>query len=255
MIMTEKSKTHVALRPRLQTILLICFIAVFVFSAIMLILYYAQGTREENAFKELADSVKDDGDSDILARYQALSKQNPDMVGWIRIDGTSIDYPVMYTPGDGDFYLDHGFDKESAKSGVPFLDARCTVDPLGVNTIIYGHHMKNGTMFADLEKYGDEKYYTAHPTIHFDTLYARHEYEIIAAFESQVSRENDAGFKYYDYVNADGTEAFNEYIKSITALSLYDTGVKASCGDTLITLVTCDYHTENGRFVVVARQR
>jgi len=253
--MTEKSKFHVALCPHLHRILLICFIAVFVFSVSMLMLDYAQGAREENALKELASKVAGGQEPDLLAQYQALSRQNPGMAGWIRIDGTSINYPVMHTPNDGDFYLDHGFDKEAAKSGVPFIDARCAVNPLGTNTIIYGHNMKNGTMFADLEKYSDEAFYAAHPTIHFDTLYAQHEYEIIAVFESQVPRKKDMVFKYYDYVNVDDAEVFNEYIRSIQALSLYDTGTKVSCGDMLITLVTCAYYTENGRFVVVARKK
>lgn len=80
------------------------------------------------------------------------------MVGWIKIDGTAIDYPVMYTPNDGDFYLTHGFNKQKARNGVPFIDQRCTVEPPGTNIIIYGHHMKNGTMFADLAQYKDKNF-------------------------------------------------------------------------------------------------
>lgn len=247
------------LTPRLRPILLICFIAIFILSATMLLLDYAQETKEENALKNLAGMVNATSESapqesGILAQYRALHGQNPDMAGWIRLDGTPIDYPVMYTPKDGNFYLNHGFDRENSKSGVPFIDERCAANPLGVITIIYGHHMKNGAMFAALENYRDQDYCRAHPTIRFDTLYAQQEYEIIAAFETQIYQKNDTAFKYYSFANIDSAEAFNEYTANIKALSLYDTGVTVSYGDTLLMLVTCDYHTENGRFVVVARK-
>jgi sortase B len=155
----------------------------------MLIRHYALGASEEAAFKMLAAvaagsaetpanlPVSSDTDEPsptpeapfILERYRALYKQNSDIVGCVRIDGTQIDYPVMYT-GDN-FYLSHGFDKKESKSGVPFIDKRCSVGPMGTNTIIYGQHMKNGTMFAGLEGYKDEDFYKAHPVIRFDTLY------------------------------------------------------------------------------------
>ena len=274
--MTEKPKVHITLKPRLRLILLICLIAVFILSVSMLILDYAQGAEEENAFKELAEMVKsgpapslppksapseappsvpDPGEPGVLAAYQTLYRQNPDMAGWIKIDGTPVDYPVMYTPDNGDFYLDHGFDKEKTRSGVPFIDARCAVNPLGSNTLVYGHHMKNGTMFAALESYRDKDYCAKHPAIRFDTLYTKQEYEIVAAFESQVYEKNDHAFKYYDFANINGAEVFNDYIANVKALSSYKTGATASYGDTLLTLVTCAHYTENGRFVVVAKRK
>lgn len=256
--------------------LLIFSCAVFILSATMLMLHYGQAFREERALKRLAALVADntalppspDGSTPelpattpipvqafqkpvILEQYRELHEQNPDMVGWIKIDGTVIDYPVMHTSDD--FYLSHGFDKAESKSGVPFIDKRCTVEPFGTNTIIYGHHMKNGTMFAGLENYEDEDYYKEHPTIRFDTLYTQQEYEIITVFKSQIYRKSDSVFKHYDFLNAEDAAAYNEYIANIKALSLYDTGVTATYGDELITLVTCAYHTENGQFVVVAK--
>ena len=238
----------------------------------MLIRYYASGASEEAAFKKLAAVAASSAEMPvnppvlsntdepsptpeapvILEQYRELYKQNSDMAGWVRIDGTTIDYPVMYT-GD-DFYLSHGFDKEDAKTGVPFIDKRCSIGPMGTNTIIYGHHMKNGTMFAGLEKYRSESYYREHSVISFDTLYEHQEYEIIAVFESQIYRKSDTIFKHYNFLNAENKTEFDEYIKGIKALALYDTGVTASYGDALLTLVTCTYHTENGQFVVVARQ-
>ena len=256
-------------KPHLRFVLLIAFAAVFAFSATMLILEYAQGAKEENALNQLV-AIADNSmefpaptvgsmpaaivpDAPvILEQYQALHEQNADMAGWISIDGTAIDYPIMYTADD--FYLSHGFDKEESKSGVPFIDKRCTVEPFGTNTIIYGHHMKNGTMFAGLESYKDEGYYKENPTIRFDTLYEQQEYEIIAVFESQIYRKSDTVFKHYNFLNADSEADFDAYIANIKALALYDTGVTASYDDELLTLVTCAYHTENGQFVVAARK-
>ena len=262
-----------ALGPHLHFSLYICFIAVFVLSATMLIRHYAAGASDELALEKLkavaASSthmpetapVASDTDQPsptpitpvIMDRYRELYQQNDDIVGWIRIDGTKIDYPVMYT-GD-DFYLSHGFDKEDSRSGVPFIDKRCSVRPMGTNTIIYGHHMKNVTMFAGLAKYRKRSFYKEHPIIHLDTLYEQQEYEIIAVFESQIFRKSDTIFKHYNFIDAGSEDDFKEYINGIKALALYDTGVTASYGDTLLTLVTCAYHTENGQFVVVAKRR
>ncbi len=258
---------------RLRLVLLICLSAAFVFSATILIRYYVSGAREEHALKKLttvavsptntpaASPAQGDAAEPaltpkvpvIMERYRELHRQNPDLAGWIRIAGTKIDYPVMYT-GD-DFYLSHGFDKKATRSGVPFIDKRCSVRPMGTNTIIYGHHMKNGTMFAGLEKYKSEKYYKEHPVIQLDTLYEQQEYEIVAVFESRIFRKSETVFKHYNFLHAGSEAEFNEYLNGIKALALYDTGIAAFYGDSLLTLVTCAYHTENGQFVVVARKR
>jgi sortase B len=256
--------------------LLIFSCTVFILSATMLMLHYGRASREERELKRLAALVADntalppspDGSTPelpaatpipvqtpqepvMLEQYRALYEQNTDMAGWIRVDGTGIDYPVMYTADD--FYLSHGFDKAESRSGVPFIDQRCAIVPFGTNTIIYGHHMKNGTMFAGLERYEDEDFFEKYPTVRFDTLYEQREYEIIAVFKSKVYRKSDMVFKHYNFLNAEDAAAYNEHIANIKALSLYDTGVTAAYGDELITLVTCAYHTENGQFVVVAK--
>ncbi len=257
--------------------LLIFSCAVFILSATMLMLHYVRASHEERELKRLAVLIADnttlppspDGSTPdlpattpipvqtpqepvMLAQYRGLYEQNTDMAGWVRVDGTGIDYPVMYTADD--FYLSHGFDKAESRSGVPFIDKRCAIEPFGTNTIIYGHHMKNGTMFAGLESYEDEEFYKAHPTIHFDTLYQQGEYEIIAVFKSQIYRKSETVFKHYNFLNAEDAAAYNEYIASIKALSLYDTGVTAAYGDELITLATCAYHVKNGQMVIVARK-
>lgn len=257
------------LRPRRFLVLFVFLAGVFVLLTTMLILDYTQGIREAKALKKLAMADEDSMPSSapivtpatspapileapvILPNYQELYSQNRDMAGWVKIDGTPIDYPVMYSTDD--FYLSHNFNREESKSGVPFIDKRCTVEPLGTNTIIYGHHMKDGTMFTGLIRYEVEAYHAKHPTIRFDTLYTQQEYSIIAVFRSQIYKKSDAVFKYYNFLNAEDKEDFEEFIADIKALSLYETGVTAEYGDTLITLVTCAYHTENGQFVVVAK--
>ncbi len=257
--------------------LLIFSCAVFILSATMLMLHEGQASREERELKKLAALIADNTalppshessttelpvaipvpvqtpqEPVMLAQYRELYEQNTDIVGWIRVDGTGIDYPVMYTADD--FYLSHGFDKAESRGGVPFIDKRCAIEPFSTNTIIYGHHMKNGTMFAGLESYEDEVFFEEHPTIRFDTLYEQREYEIIAVFKSRIYRKSDTVFKHYNFLNAEDAAAYKEYVANIMALTLYDTGVTTAYGDELITLATCGYHTENGQFVVVAKR-
>ena len=183
-------------------------------------------------------------------KYAPVYELNSDLVGWITIDGTSINYPVMQTKDDPNFYINHGFDKSYSDYGVPYVQEDCDV-LTSDNLVIYGHNMKNGTMFSDLEKYANESFLSEHRYIHFDTLRDYGTYEIFAGFRTVAYSED--GFKYYGFVNFDDTEDFNVYIEKCTELSLYDTGVSAVYGDKLLTLSTCEYTRTNGRFVVVAK--
>ena len=187
-------------------------------------------------------------------RFAALLKRNPDFAGWLKIDGTAIDYPVMYAPKDADFYLHHDFDKNESSSGVPYIGKDC--GPESDNVILYAHNMKNGTMFAGLLKYADEGYFKNHPVVSFDTLEGDGTYDIIAVFREQVHYRDETNvFRYYNYCGKLTEPQFREYIDQIRAHSLYDTGKTAQYGQQLLTLSTCSYHTENGRFVVVAAKR
>lgn len=173
------------------------------------------------------------------------------MIGWITIEGTRIDYPVMQTKERPNFYLKHAFDKSYNRYGVPYIAENCDID-VSDNIVIYGHHMNNGSMFSDLCRYADEDFYKAHRTIRFDTLGSFGEYEIISVFKTTVYSEQ--GFSYYHFVNAGSESAFNEYVSKCTELSLYNTGATAKYGDKLITLSTCEYSRTNGRMVVVAKK-
>lgn len=182
-------------------------------------------------------------------KYGALFEQNNDFVGWISIDGTGIHYPVMQTPDNPDYYLKHGFDKAYSNYGVPYIDEACAPG-LSNNIVIYGHHMNDGSMFADLCQYEDRGFYEGHKTIHFDTLSSFGEYEVVAAFRFNANKDS---FKYNEYINMDEAE-FAEFLENIRARALYDTGAEAEYGDTLLTLSTCEYTYKNGRFVVVAKK-
>ena len=183
-------------------------------------------------------------------KYAAVYEQNSDFVGWITIDGTNINYPVMQTVNSPNYYLKRSFEKQYSNYGVPYVQENCV---LGVsdNAVVYGHNMNNGSMFADLCKYEREDFYREHPVVRFDTLYGLGEYEIVAAFKTVAYSER--GFKYYHFVDAAGEDDFNAFISQCKALALYDTGVSAEYGDKLLTLSTCEYSRTNGRMVVVAK--
>lgn len=189
----------------------------------------------------------------VLPQYAEAYAQNQEMVGWVRLDGTKLDYPVMHTPHDPEKYLHVDFEQKNSYPGTPFLDAKCTMD--SQNLLIYGHNMPNGTMFRSLFKYEQSNYCKEHPVIVFDTLYEQQEFEVLAAFYDRVYYKTEDVFKFYQFLDPETEEEFNAGIAQFKEKALYDTGVTAEYGDQLITLVTCAYHTDNGRFVVVARKK
>lgn len=179
---------------------------------------------------------------------------NPDIAGWIKIEGTKLDNPVMYVKDDNYKYLYMNFSGQFDAAGLPYIKGACRLDPESDNLIIYGHNMLDGSMFGDLEKYAKEDYWKEHPIILFSTLYEEREYEIVAVFFDRIYDSSEDCFKFYEFINALNEEQFNEAYTYFKEHAEYDTGVEAKYGDNLITLVTCSYHTQDGRFVVVARQ-
>lgn len=191
----------------------------------------------------------------ILTQYKELYQENQDLIGWIKIDGTPIDYPVMQTFNDPTFYIHRDWYKNKSQTGLPLIDARCTLE--SENIIIYSHNMKNGTMFGSLKRYNEKSFYEEHQIIKFDTIYEEAEYQIIAVLLAQVfydEKPKEGEFVYYDYIELDSKEQFTKYINQVKDRSLYDTGVTAEYGDSLITLCTCNYHVKDGRFLVVAKK-
>ena len=239
--------------------------ALFLFSGIMLCRQYADEKQSAEAFEQVAALVEIEPastndvpqETEPLAaltafeKYRTVQEQNSDFVGWLSILGTNIDYPVMQTVDEPNYYLKRGFDKQYSDYGVPYVQENCDL-ALSDNCVIYGHHMNNGTMFADLCEYESEDFYQEHKIIRFDTLSCFGEYEIVAVFKTVAYSEQ--GFKYYLFTRAESAADFDDYIAKCKALSLYDTGVTAEYGDRLITLSTCEYSRKNGRMVVVAKR-
>ena len=193
-------------------------------------------------------------DGQILDKYRTLYDMNNDIVGWISIEDTKVDYPVMQTLDDEEFYLHRNYYREESSEGLPFMDSRCIITAPSSNLIIYGHNMKNGTMFADLLKYESKSYYQKHKYIRFDTIYEEAIYEIVAVFRSRVAFKDENTFRFYNFIQADFEEEFDSYYDTIRSMSLYDIEAEAMPSDYLLTLSTCEYTVEDGRFVVVARK-
>lgn len=190
---------------------------------------------------------------EVLAEYAELYQMNSDLAGWISIDGTIINYPVMHKPESLNYYLYRDFYKEYSNGGSLYVREPCDVDTPSDNVTIYGHNMKNsGTMFHQLLDYTKESFWREHPYIRFDTLSERHTYQIVAVFKT--SANIGEGFSYHLFVNAGNESEFNAFVSTCKELAFYDTGVTASYGDKLITLSTCEYTLDNGRLVVVAKR-
>ena len=182
-------------------------------------------------------------------QYGALFQQNPDMIGWISIEGTALNYPVMQTPGSPDFYLRRNFEKQYSEAGTPYAAEGCSINPPSDNITIYGHHMKSGKLFGVLDGYNSDTFWREHPIIRFDTRAGFGEYEIFAVFKVAP-----ADFLYHTFINAAEQAEFDEYVRRCKELSFYDTGISAAYGDNLITLSTCEYSQDDGRLVVGARK-
>lgn len=249
----------------------VIFAVLFLFSGVMIYRHYTEEKESKEVFESVVGLVNEEPtvqtapnestgttaeEQDTPAeptpydKYGEVYEQNNDFVGWICIEGTNINYPVMQTPDNPDFYLKHSFDKGYSDYGVPYVQEECDLVSSD-NLIIYGHHMKNGSMFSDLCEYVSKDFYEQHKIIRFDTLSAFGEYEIVAVFKT-VATANE-GFKYYHFVDAEDEAAFNAYVEGCKELSMYDTGISAEYGDKLITLSTCEYSRTNGRMVVVAK--
>lgn len=203
----------------------------------------------------------------ITQNMQELYDINPDVVGWLTVDDMNIDYPVMQTMDDEEYYLNRDFQGRNSANGCLIMDTDSSVGTgtlaneyadgtkPSTNLIIHGHNMKNGDMFGNLDLYRKEDFYQDHKIIKLQTLYEDREYEVMSVFLSQVYLKSQTDvFKYYKFFDANNQDEFNDFYKNVKKLALYDTGVKASYGDEFITLSVCAYHVENGRLVVVGKR-
>ena len=254
----------------------IILLVVFGVSAFMVGSYYLEGQKQANKFDQLsqikeeskkpAEETKAPEDSTepketleqpdirnadgMLLEYVDLYNMNDDMVGWIKIEGTDVDYPVMQTPDSVDYYLKRDFDEQHSERGCIYVREVCDVMEPSDNQTIYGHTMLDGSMFADLHMYIDQEQWEKNPLIIYDTLYDYHVYKIFAVFKTTASIGQ--GFKYHQMVDAEDEADFDKFISTCKDLAFYDTGITPKYGDKVICLSTCEYTLENGRLVVAA---
>ncbi len=235
------------------TIALLLAIAIFSFGKIAC--YHIESMENQNNIKELVQ-----GNDTKTEKYKRLKKQNPELIGWIKIPGTPVSYPVMYSSYDPEKYLDTDFEGNYSMSGLPFAAAESSIPALpGVsrysNTLIYGHHMQDGSMFGTLTEYENQKFYEQHKMIIYDRIYddgsyEEQEYEVISAFKTEIGN----GFEYYRYANIGSKEEFREYLSMVRMFDVPGSENNLNKVDELLTLSTCSYHVrgKGGRFVVVA---
>ena len=247
------------------TLIQILLICTFLACSVLIYQSCSEKINENNRFSEITETapptenkedltVADDEDRNArINKYKEVYAQNNDMVGWIRVKDTRIDYPVMQNKQSNAYYLHRNIAREYSSSGIPFMDYQCTGDATDDNTIIYAHNMRNGTMFHDLLEYSDREFYDSHKTIEFDTLTNFGEYEIFAVIRTKVGSKNE--FKYYDFINAKTPAEFDKFISKCISLSLYKTEIIPKYGEKILTLSTCSYNTDNERFVVFAKKK
>ena len=251
---------------RRRSILLSVLGLCVVFSVAYLIYYYSYYEKNDIEYSELSTLVKEDSGGTveinytekqdkppILKKYETLYNKNRKLIGWLKIEGCDIDYPVMQT-SNNEYYLDHNYNQEYDKNGSLFLDKDCDAAFPNDNMIIYGHHMKSGKMFGNLNYYSKESFWEDNKEFTFDTIYETGTYAVMYVFRSKIYSEEEIVFKYYQFIDATSENEFNSNMEEMANMSLYDTGVTASYGDRLITLSTCDSSEEDGRFVVVAKK-
>lgn len=207
-----------------------------------------------NAQTALTYTLSGDRDVPVLEEYSNLLTKNRNLIGWIKIDDTNIDYPVMQN-SDREYYLTHNFDQQNDKNGCIFMDPDCDVLAPSMNLIVYGHHMSSGKMFGKLDLYKDREFLKKHDTISFDTIYEKGVYKVAYVFMDQIHQGNEITFKYYQFIDANSEEEFNSNIAAIEEMALFPANVPVSYGDRLLTLSTCDKtETKDGRFVVLAKK-
>lgn len=189
-----------------------------------------------------------------LPQYEQMSKEYPDLFGWLSIPKTQIDAPVMQPQKESDFYLSHDFKGSASVEGALFVDAKNSLMHQDHNTVIYGHNMKNGHMFGTLDLYKNADYFQAHKKIHFDTIYETGIYEAVAVVKTRILQEEEPGFRYYQFFEYDDQQSFQACQDFVKANQLFDAGSSLQYGDQILMLSTCEYSQENGRLVLVARK-
>lgn len=190
---------------------------------------------------------------EILPEYASLYEEYPELIGWIRVDGTQIDLPVMQA-ADNEYYLHKSIDGTEDINGTLFLDCRNDAVNQSTNLIIYGHNMKSGAMFGGLKQYLEDSYVSEHETIQFDTIYEKQTYQVIAVCLSEVGYQDEGAYRYYNFIDAESEEEFQAFMGNIRTCAVYDKTQDVTKSDSLLTLSTCNSYVEDGRLFVVAKK-
>ena len=248
------------MKPKITMFLCGVLGAILIVSVSLLTAYFWKSKQQAHLYSDLAAARKQNTQQETASEpekqtsYRNLYLENADMVGWIQIEGTNIDYPVMQTSADPNYYLKHDFEKNYTDYGCPFMQADCDALARSDNLIIYGHNMKDGSMFADLAKYRSKDFWQDHKTVWFDTELGSCAYEIFAVIHTTMQADAADAFPFYRFVDAASPEEFADYVSACKARALYDTGISADYGDKLLTLSTCDNITDGGRLLIIAKQ-
>lgn len=234
-------------------LLILLLIGIMLISSNLLYKDLKENKKQEAVFEELIEIVESSNNESekSFTDYSTIFDKNEDMVAWLKIDNSNINYPVMQTKDKPNYYLYKNFYKEYSAYGTPYISEKCDIYDSD-NIIIYSHNMNNKEMFGELENYKSEEYYNSHKIIQFITKEEIYNYEIISVFKTTVYNKNC--FEYYQFTDSQSKGEFDTFIKKCKELSFYDTKVTAEYGDKLITLSTCDYSTKNSRLVVVAKR-
>ena len=203
---------------------------------------------------EIDTSEEIDVNKEVFKTIIDLQKENTDVKGWIKINDTNINYPLLQGL-DNDYYLNRNYQKEYSSYGSIFIDKDSNLDDINSNVIIYGHSMNDKEMFQNLLNYANKEYYDSHKIIEIYTNNEARKYEIVTVFKSRVFYQDEQNvFRYYYCHDLSSEEKYNDYVNNSKNLELYNTGVDAHFGEQLITLITCEYSEDNGRMVVVAKR-
>ena len=187
----------------------------------------------------------------VQESFAALLELNPETVGFLTIDEV-ITLPVVQKENDNEYYLTHGFDGRKSQAGALFMDGSNLLVPEDAALIIYGHNMRNGTMFQKLINYEDTAFLKKHPLVQFDTIYENRTYVPFAALTATLEPYSERYLDVRQFSFSQGS--FEDYIERIRELSLYESPVDVVYGDSVLMLVTCEYLHDNGRFIVALRE-
>lgn len=253
-LMTTKlrRRCNYIMRKIVYTIITILLIGLVLISSYLIFKEKKQNEKQENTFEDLIEIVEEniENQEERKIDINKLYEENKDIVGWLKIDDTTINYPIMQNINDPNYYLRRDFYKNYSSYGTPYMAKQCNLN--SDNIVIYGHHMKNNKMFGELEKYKSKDFYNNHKIITFTTLEKEYSYEIFAVFKTTVYTKNT--FRYYENINFENKKMYNDFINICKDKSLYQTGIEIKDKEKLITLSTCEYSNKNSRLVIVARK-